>query len=80
MTPADSTAFRVSLTKYLETLRNHHRDNKSDTSAPLARESVSVAMWKDTLVRKSLLEECAGERSVKHLLGNGKEHSYSIPG
>ncbi|KDQ26854.1 hypothetical protein PLEOSDRAFT_1105753 [Pleurotus ostreatus PC15] len=68
MTPADSTAFRVSLTKYLETLRNHHRDNKSDISPPLARESVSVTMWKDTLVRKSLLEECVGERFERLIL------------
>ncbi|KAF9499498.1 hypothetical protein BDN71DRAFT_1502841 [Pleurotus eryngii] len=68
MQPADSTAFRVSLTKYLETLRNNHRDSKSDTSAPLARESVSVAMWKDTLVRKSLLEECTGERFERLIL------------
>ncbi|KAL4255990.1 HAUS augmin-like complex subunit 6 N-terminal domain-containing protein [Pleurotus pulmonarius] len=66
--PADSTAFRVSLTKYLETLRNHHRDSKSDTSAPLAKDSVSMAMWKDTVVRKSLLEECAGERFERLIL------------
>ncbi|KAF7964598.1 hypothetical protein HWV62_5089, partial [Athelia sp. TMB] len=77
--PGETTAFRTSLTKYLEGLRH---DTLYPKSAPLARintkgkapevgvedDFVQAWWWKDVLVRKSLLEECAGERFERMLL------------
>ncbi|KAJ8516888.1 hypothetical protein ONZ45_g5862 [Pleurotus djamor] len=62
--PAESTAFRVSLTKYLEGLRTRHRETSKDEETSILMSS----MWKDTLVRKSLLEECAGDRFEQLIL------------
>jgi hypothetical protein len=72
--PADTTAFRTSLAKYLEDLRHRaiylktgsvsvggsSRDKRKDTG--MAPEKLETWWWKDVVVRKSLLEECAGER------------------
>ncbi|KDQ51080.1 hypothetical protein JAAARDRAFT_41556 [Jaapia argillacea MUCL 33604] len=68
--PSDTTAFRLSLSKYIETLR--HRSLHSAKQPPQARrpakgeESSSEQgiawWWKDVIVRKSLLEECSGDR------------------
>lgn len=62
-------AFRTSLAKYAEALR--HRNIYANTSGPSKGNSNSkepttrVAWWwKDVVVRKSLLEECSGDRLV----------------
>ncbi|GBE86319.1 predicted protein [Sparassis crispa] len=73
--PSDTTAFRVSLTKYLESLRHgivhtNHKVSNSDNKGKM-RDSTDTAgawWWKDVVVRKSLLEECAGERFERLLL------------
>ncbi|TFY61078.1 hypothetical protein EVJ58_g4736 [Rhodofomes roseus] len=67
--PADTTAFRISLAKYLETLRHsslfpsHAEDrqkSKDDTKVKHADTPQRHAWWwQDVVVRKSLLEECS---------------------
>ncbi|KAJ7114000.1 hypothetical protein C8R44DRAFT_676439, partial [Mycena epipterygia] len=54
--PADTSAFRTGLAKILEKLR-HQPGSKS-----------LAWWWRDVVVRKSLLEECAGERFERLLL------------
>ncbi|KAG6844536.1 hypothetical protein H0H87_006126 [Tephrocybe sp. NHM501043] len=77
--PSDTLAFRTSLSKYLETLRHGSVFPLSNATAGgsggkgKGKESVKspnvVAWWwKDVVVRKSLLEECAGERFERLLL------------
>ncbi|EGN95154.1 hypothetical protein SERLA73DRAFT_162709 [Serpula lacrymans var. lacrymans S7.3] len=72
--PSDTTAFRTSLAKYLENLRHSSlRSNpdsvkKNSTSTVNASEEESAWWWKDVVVRKSLLEECSGERFERLLL------------
>lgn len=62
--PADVTAFRTSLARYLEGLRHGALH-----AAPAPRDvqgkedgAGKMGWWRDVVVRKSLLEECAGER------------------
>ena len=74
LAPQDTTAFRASLAKYLETLRHNSIYSKSvsgSVRAPsrdkgkaeeVTPKIVEAWWWKDVIVRKSLLEECAGER------------------
>jgi hypothetical protein len=74
LAPADTTAFRTSLAKYLETLRHsaiypkHGSVNASSSirnkgkDKETTSEAIEAWWWKDVVVRKSLLEECAGER------------------
>ncbi|KAF8074586.1 hypothetical protein FPV67DRAFT_1474082 [Lyophyllum atratum] len=76
--PSDTVAFRTSLSKYLETLRHVsiYPTSKAITGASgktkgkePAREADNAAWWwKDVIVRKSLLEECAGERFERLML------------
>ncbi|KAJ7498205.1 hypothetical protein B0H11DRAFT_834746 [Mycena galericulata] len=77
--PAETTAFRTSLAKFLESLRHTSIFPTSNPSGKQPRPSIkatplpdgakSVAWWwKDVVVRKSLLEECAGERFERLLL------------
>ncbi|KAG6910057.1 hypothetical protein DXG01_013503 [Tephrocybe rancida] len=72
--PSDTLAFRTSLSKYIETLRHNsvYPTSKGAISGPKpkGKEQVRVAAWwwKDVVVRKSLLEECAGERFERLLL------------
>ncbi|KAL6306225.1 hypothetical protein BKA93DRAFT_824384 [Sparassis latifolia] len=73
--PLDTTAFRVSLTKYLESLRHgivhtNHKVSNSDNKGKMrdSTDTASAWWWKDVVVRKSLLEECAGERFERLLL------------
>ncbi|KAF9480368.1 hypothetical protein BDN70DRAFT_619803 [Pholiota conissans] len=79
--PSESLAFRTSLTKYLENLRHHciyptssrsaaSSTTISKTKAPSeASENSDYAWWwKDVIVRKSLLEECAGDKFERLLL------------
>ncbi|KAG6887943.1 hypothetical protein C0995_011457 [Termitomyces sp. Mi166 len=80
LVPSDTLAFRTSLSKYLEALRHnaiypaskHITDAKAkgksrDRDTEGAKTSGSW-WWKDVVVRKSLLEECAGERFERLLL------------
>lgn len=75
LAPADTTAFRTSLSKYLENLRHSAiypkpgsvntsstRDKGKDKETSNTSEAIEAWWWKDVVVRKSILEECAGER------------------
>ncbi|KAJ7773613.1 hypothetical protein DFH07DRAFT_801257 [Mycena maculata] len=73
--PAEITAFRTSLAKFLENLRHTSIFPSSTHPAKQLRPGtkaispLAVAWWwKDVVVRKSLLEECAGERFERLLL------------
>ncbi|KAJ7648234.1 hypothetical protein DFH06DRAFT_1095677 [Mycena polygramma] len=72
--PADTTTFRTSLAKFLETLRHNPtapsgKQARPDTKPSAVSDAKSVAWWwKDVVVRKSLLEECAGERFERLVL------------
>ncbi|KAJ6467993.1 hypothetical protein C8R47DRAFT_810656 [Mycena vitilis] len=72
--PADTTAFRTSLAKFLETLRHNPtapsgKQARPDSKTSAASDAKSVAWWwKEVVVRKSLLEECAGERFERLVL------------
>ncbi|KAJ7080835.1 hypothetical protein B0H15DRAFT_856433 [Mycena belliarum] len=64
--PADTTAFRTSLAKFLENLR--HKSVFSTDSGGIKLSANVAWWWKDIVVRKSLLEECSGERFERLLL------------
>ncbi|KDR70941.1 hypothetical protein GALMADRAFT_144407 [Galerina marginata CBS 339.88] len=80
--PSESLAFRTSLTKYLENLRHQciypsssaaRTTGKQSTSSLKVSDSKpnseSVAWWwKDVVVRKSLLEECSGDKFERLML------------
>ncbi|KAF8199028.1 hypothetical protein BJ912DRAFT_845257, partial [Pholiota molesta] len=73
--PAESLAFRTTLTKYLENLRHQciypssSRSSASSGTSAKSKPSNEVKdnseqawWWKDVIVRKSLLEECSGDK------------------
>lgn len=75
--PSETVAFRTSLSKYLETLRHQSLYPSLKTTLGAsggkakAKESINDAeslatawWWRDVVVRKSLLEECSGEKYV----------------
>ncbi|KAF7797254.1 hypothetical protein EIP86_008447 [Pleurotus ostreatoroseus] len=65
--PSDTLAFRNALTKYMETLKHaalHPGTANNDSSSP----TTSAWWWKDVIIRKSLLEECHGERFMRLIL------------
>ncbi|KAH9967442.1 hypothetical protein BC827DRAFT_1174206 [Russula dissimulans] len=64
--PSDSVAFRAVLTKYLEGLRNHVV--RPETLSKFQRTSPDPWWWKDVVVRKSLLEECTGNRFERMII------------
>ncbi|EPQ56712.1 hypothetical protein GLOTRDRAFT_39401 [Gloeophyllum trabeum ATCC 11539] len=79
--PSDATAFRAALTKYLETLRHAALHPKASTdqlrrlgktvkqSPSSGTPGVELAWWwKDVMVRKSLLEECSGDKFERLML------------
>ncbi|PCH44503.1 hypothetical protein WOLCODRAFT_76672 [Wolfiporia cocos MD-104 SS10] len=74
--PSDTTSFRISLAKYLEALRHSgmHPTPSEHRGPGGAREQLrhtahGVAWWwKDVVVRRSLLEECSGERFERLIL------------
>ncbi|KAH9947011.1 hypothetical protein B0H21DRAFT_740581 [Amylocystis lapponica] len=78
--PSDTTAFRMSLAKHLETLRHGivypgHADMKPNTTSKKNQAKVTSVTstanawwWKDVMVRRSILEECCGERFEQLLL------------
>ncbi|KAJ6580705.1 hypothetical protein B0H19DRAFT_1017162 [Mycena capillaripes] len=64
--PADTTAFRTSLAKYLENLRHASIFPAAPRKQPrpnskLISGAPGAWWWKDVVVRRSLLDECAGE-------------------
>ncbi|KAJ7748692.1 hypothetical protein B0H16DRAFT_1276242, partial [Mycena metata] len=64
--PTETTAFRTSLAKLLETLRHSYMSSgRADSKTPTAN---SAWWWKDVMARKSLLEECTGERFKRLIL------------
>ncbi|KAI0313204.1 hypothetical protein OF83DRAFT_1142519, partial [Amylostereum chailletii] len=68
--PSDSTAFRAGLTKYLEGVRaKATRTDSEDASAGW--------WWKDVVVRKSTLEECAGERFERIIIALSSHALFS---
>ena len=61
--PSDSVAFRAVLAKYLEALRNQAiRPETLSTSSKGKSPAPDPWWWKDVVVRRSLLEECTGNR------------------
>ncbi|KAK0434653.1 hypothetical protein EV421DRAFT_1839637 [Armillaria borealis] len=60
--PADTMTFRNSLAKYLENLRHQSIASFADAGTP----TTNVAWWwRDVVVRKSLLEQCEGEKFMR---------------
>ncbi|KAH9992724.1 hypothetical protein BJV74DRAFT_393505 [Russula compacta] len=68
--PSDSVAFRAVLAKYLEGLRNHvvRPETSSKGKSPSAGTPPDPWWWKDVVVRKSLLEECTGNRFERMII------------
>ncbi|KAF8194937.1 hypothetical protein BJ912DRAFT_159770 [Pholiota molesta] len=79
--PAESLAFRTTLTKYLENLRHQciypssSRSSASSGTSAKSKPSNEVKdnseqawWWKDVIVRKSLLEECSGDKFERLML------------
>ena len=72
--PSDTTAYRIALAKYLEGLRNaivhtsraQTNDPKGKQRATPAEDEASAWWWKDVVVRKSILDECSGDRCGSH--------------
>lgn len=70
--PSDTVAFRTSLAKYLESLRHQSIYPSSKASVGAGGKVVGKSVlennnhlawwWKDVMVRRSLLEECSGEK------------------
>ncbi|KAH9004552.1 hypothetical protein EDB86DRAFT_2883979 [Lactarius hatsudake] len=74
--PSDSVAFRAVLAKYLESLRNQairpetlpkSQSTSSKGKSPAPGVTPDPWWWKDVLVRRSLLEECTGNRLLPTL-------------
>ncbi|KAH9849860.1 hypothetical protein C2E23DRAFT_736240 [Lenzites betulinus] len=76
--PSDTTAFRIALAKYIEAIRNSivhttHAgekpvEQKAKQPTSSARDDIPAWWWKDIVVRKSILEECCGERFERLIL------------
>ncbi|KAF8517890.1 hypothetical protein BU17DRAFT_49190, partial [Hysterangium stoloniferum] len=72
--PSDTIAFRVNVTKYFESLRSSVVRPGSHVSAAKGHQlssqpSQAVAWWWSAIVvRKSLLEECFGDKFERMLL------------
>jgi len=70
--PSDSVAFRAVLAKYLESLRNQavrpetltksQSGTSSKDKSPAPGVTPDPWWWKDVVVRRSLLDECTGNR------------------
>lgn len=62
--PSESLSFRTILTKYLEAIR--HQSIYPSSGKSILKTSLkslgSALWWKDVVVRKSLIEECSGEK------------------
>ncbi|KAJ7230315.1 hypothetical protein GGX14DRAFT_508091 [Mycena pura] len=70
--PADTTIFRASLAKYLENLRHSSiapiQKGRADAQVGGSSGAGNAWWWTDVVVRKSLLEECTGERFERLML------------
>ncbi|KAI0369772.1 hypothetical protein BV20DRAFT_945532 [Pilatotrama ljubarskyi] len=76
--PSDTTAFRIALARYIEAIRNSivHTSHVSEKSSELrgkqpaspAPDETPAWWWKDIVVRKSILDECCGERFERLIL------------
>ncbi|KAI0358277.1 hypothetical protein OH77DRAFT_1494526 [Trametes cingulata] len=76
--PSDTTAFRIALAKYIESMRNSivHTTHAGEKSSELkgkqpaspAPDETPAWWWKDIVVRKSILDECCGERFERLIL------------
>ncbi|EIW58312.1 uncharacterized protein TRAVEDRAFT_124273 [Trametes versicolor FP-101664 SS1] len=76
--PSDTTAFRIALAKYVETIRNSivhtthagekPAEQKAKQPASPARDEIPAWWWRDVVVRKSILDECCGERFERLIL------------
>ncbi|TFK90846.1 hypothetical protein K466DRAFT_484041 [Polyporus arcularius HHB13444] len=70
--PSDTTAYRIALSKYLEAMRNAivHTTHAGDTKGkkPTPSDEASAWWWKDVVVRKSILDECSGDRFERLIL------------
>ncbi|KIK54228.1 hypothetical protein GYMLUDRAFT_264742 [Collybiopsis luxurians FD-317 M1] len=74
--PSETTAFRTSFARYLETLRQNS----------LKGNQVTSVWWRNVQARKSLLEECAGDKFLRllvafstHILHTAQAHSKVDP-
>ncbi|KAF8156925.1 hypothetical protein B0H34DRAFT_478423 [Crassisporium funariophilum] len=77
--PSETVAFRTSLSKYLENLRHQAiypasalKSSMGTSSKGKGKDTTSNSdmawWWKDVMVRKSLLEECLGDKFERLLL------------
>ncbi|KAF9034113.1 hypothetical protein BJ165DRAFT_1534308 [Panaeolus papilionaceus] len=74
--PSDTVAFRTSLAKYLEQLRHGSLYNSASAKSSNLKQTnrkpapigVPAVWWKEVVIRKSLLEECSGERFERLIL------------
>ncbi|KAJ3480894.1 hypothetical protein NLI96_g8031 [Meripilus lineatus] len=67
--PSDTVSFRTSLTKYVEGLKNAALRG-ADAMVGIV---LPASWWKEVIVRKSLFEECSGERFERLLLSLSTE-------
>ncbi|OJT12315.1 hypothetical protein TRAPUB_11142 [Trametes pubescens] len=75
---ANTTAFRIALAKYVEAIRNSivhtthagekPTEQKAKQPASPARDEIPAWWWRDIVVRKSILDECCGERFERLIL------------
>ncbi|KAI8985610.1 hypothetical protein BD414DRAFT_515397 [Trametes punicea] len=75
---SDTAAFRIALAKYIEAIRNsithtthaggRAADLKGKPYASSTENDVLAWWWKDVVVRKSILDECCGERFERLIL------------
>ncbi|TFK39587.1 hypothetical protein BDQ12DRAFT_665401 [Crucibulum laeve] len=72
--PSETVAFRTSLSKYLEALRHQsiypasNAKVASGKGKKVVKDSAIAWWWKDVVVRKSLLEECSGDKFERLIL------------
>ncbi|KAI0761809.1 hypothetical protein BD413DRAFT_236006 [Trametes elegans] len=79
--PSDTTAFKIALAKYIEAIRNSvvhttrantgdkQLDQQGKHPGPPGQDDAPAAWWwKDVVVRKSILDECCGERFERLIL------------
>ncbi|KAI0630760.1 hypothetical protein C8Q77DRAFT_1135077 [Trametes polyzona] len=78
--PSDTTAFRIALAKYVEAIRNaivhtthagekpSEQKGKQPASSLHAPNEPAAWWWRDVVVRKSILDECCGERFERLIL------------
>ncbi|KAI9464815.1 hypothetical protein F5148DRAFT_1150114 [Russula earlei] len=76
--PSDSVAFRTVFAKYLEGLRNHvvrpetlskfQSASSKGKKSPASGTTPDPWWWKDVVVRRSLLDECTGNRFERMII------------